>query len=474
MEVQNHETPRSQYPRRRKRSKLQIFKEAYLPTIILATTIVLVLVFIIGSFTRRSNDPQPSLPDNGTPSAPNSNPSSSATSDLTAALTQEATDRLAMAQALANNYDYEGALAVLEGFSGNMADFPQLSQAYDTYAEICNNMVVWDAADVYNLSFHQLIADAARAFPDRDYGTSYKRNFITVQEFQAILQQLYDNGYVLVDLGDFYRQEFNSSSGRDVFVTQQLKLPAGKKPLMITQTNANYYNYMTDSNGDKKPDAGADGFACSLRYDGKFYNELINADGSISTGSFDLVPLLEDFIAQHPDFSYQGARAIISFTGYDGILGYRVNATNLSADALQKERDEAAKVIAALKKAGYLLACNTFDNYNYGTTSASGIRSDLAKWQEQITPWLGEVDILVFARESDIGDENVYSGSKFNVLYEAGFRYFLGCSDAPWNQVDDLYVRHNRLSVGGSNLQNHADWFAELFDASLVLDSARN
>ena len=48
-------------------------------------------------------------------------------------------------------------------------------------------------------------------------------------------------------------------------------------------------------------------------------------DGTVVTGSFDLVPLLEDFIAEHPDFSYKGARAVLAFTGYQGVLGYRTD-----------------------------------------------------------------------------------------------------------------------------------------------------
>ena len=43
-------------------------------------------------------------------------------------------------------------------------------------------------------------------------------------------------------------------------------------------------------------------------------------DGSVSVGSYDLVPLLDDFIKEHPDFSYRGAKACIAFTGYNGIL----------------------------------------------------------------------------------------------------------------------------------------------------------
>jgi hypothetical protein len=335
-------------------------------------------------------------------------------------------------------------------------------------------MVTWSAADVPNLSFHMLIADPGRAFPDNTYGTSYQRNFVTVDEFSAILQQLYDNGYVLVDLDNFYTSEYSSTSGREVMKELQLMLPEGKKPIMITETNANYYSYMIDSNNDGKPDAGADGFASRLCWDGDFYNELVNADGSVSYGAYDVVPILEAFIAAHPDFSYKGARATIAFSGYDGILGYRINSTTLSETDLQQEREGAAAIVKALKDAGYKLACYTYDNLSYSLNDAAAIQWDLKQWDTNITPWIGKLDILVFARDTDISDTAEYTGAKFNVLYNAGFRYFMGCGNSAWNQVTDLYVRHNRINVTGYNLLNHAALYDNMFDAAAVLDSARN
>jgi hypothetical protein len=130
-------------------------------------------------------------------------------------------------------------------------------------------------------------------------------------------------------------------------------------------------------------------------------------------------------------------------------------------------------VIQALKDAGYKLACYSYNNVNYSTKDASSIQSDLKKWAEEITPWIGQLDILVFAKDGDIGTTDPYSGSKFNVLYNAGFRYFMASGDTPWNQVDDLYIRHNRIDVTGTNLQKHADLFTGMFNAGTVLDPAR-
>ena len=468
--MQNERIPVNQSTRRRKRTKMQIFKEAYLPTIILAVTIVLVLVFIIGGSIKRHNTNETistEPPANSTPS----------TQDPQLLVWEkEAVQLIIRADGLAKNYDYEGAIAALDGFSGDASLFPALQEARDKYTAALESMVAWSAADVPNLSFHLLIADPGRAFPDNQYGSSYKRNFVTVDEFSAILQQLYDNGYVLVDLDNFYTSEYSSTSGREVMKQLQLMLPEGKKPIMITETNVNYYSYMIDSNNDGKPDAGADGFASRLCWDGDFYNELVNADGSVSYGAYDLVPILEAFIAAHPDFSYKGARATIAFSGYDGILGYRINSTTLSEDQLQAEREGAAAIVKALQDAGYKLACYTYNNMNYNTNDAAAIQADLKKWEERITPWVGKLDILVFARDTDISNTDEYSGAKFNVLYNAGFRYFMGMgvTDGAWNQVTDLYVRQNRIGVTGYNMINNAGWFEGMFDPTTVLDSARS
>ena len=469
MDMQEANAPMTRPTRRRRRTKLQIFKETYLPPIILAATIVLILVFIIGGAIKHRNPPA-EQPQETTTTTQEIGPTEDPRFEL---WEKEAVQLIIEADALARNYDYDGAIAVLDRFSGDANLFPSLAAAREKYVEIRRNMVAWHASDVPNLSFHLLSADPARAFVNKDYGSSYKKNFITITEFEAILQQLYDNGYVLVSLDHFYGTEFNSTSGRDVFIEKELLLPEGKKPIMITETNTNYYTYMIDSNGDGKADKNAAGFACKLYWDGNFYNELVNADGSISYGAYDLVPILENFIAANPDFSYKGARATIAFSGYDGVLGYRINDKSLSESDLQTEREGAATIVQALRDAGYDLACYTFGNVNYGSKDAAGIKTDIDKWLDQITPWIGELDILVYAKDGEIGDTEMYTGATFNVLYNAGFRYFMGTGQTPWNQVDSLYVRHNRINVTGSNLQKHPDWFAGMFDPITVLDNAR-
>ena len=49
MDEQRNEEIRPVNPRRRKRSKMQIFKEAYLPVVIAGAALLLIVIFIIGS-----------------------------------------------------------------------------------------------------------------------------------------------------------------------------------------------------------------------------------------------------------------------------------------------------------------------------------------------------------------------------------------------------------------------------------------
>ncbi len=472
MQIQEQQVQRRPNPRRRKRSKLTIFKEVYLPALIFALATLFILISIIGGAIRRNT----ALDNTDSTSSTVSTP---ATQDpnQAALLAKEAQELLKAAATAADNYDYAGAMALLDSFSGEILNFPELVSAYNQYKTAADDLVSWSPSEVPNLSFHVLIADPDRAFPDKALGSSYKRNFITTTEFSGILQELYNNGYILVDLEDLYTSQFSVNLGRDVYQEKELLLPAGKKPVMITEVNASYYTYMVDGDSDGKPDAKGDGFAYRLCHgENGFYNEIVLADGSTATGAYDMVPILEDFIAQHPDFSYRGARATVAFTGSDGILGYRTNSKKLDAEALQQEKQQAANVAQALRNAGYSLASYTFDNIDYGTKTATQIQSDLQKWQEQVTSIIGQVDILAFARNSDIGGTEPYDGtmSKFNLLHNAGFRYFMGVSEEPWNQVGDLYVRHNRLMLSGENLTEHPELFFGLFNVQKILDPARS
>lgn len=466
------EAPRPVNPRRKKKSQLQIFKEAYLPIVIAGLALFLIIVFIIGSASRaiRKNKVEKDA-------------SIAASSSLAAqqdALNAEVQRLLDTAAAQAAGYDYVGAVATIDSFSGDIAAFQELMTKRAEYVEAQRNLTeINDPNEVLNLSFQMLVADPARAYADESYSDSYANNFVTIGEFSKILQQLYDNGYMLVSMDDFITTITNAD-GTTSYAAKTMYLPAGKKPLMITQTQVNYYTYMTDGDGDGLPDKDGAGFASKLIVgsDGKITNEYVDASGNTVTGAYDLVPILDAFIESHPDFSFGGAKATLALTGSDGVFGYRTNPgakEALGEEAYNAELQGAASIINALRADGYTFACYTYDNMPYGDMSADAILEDLNYWNNEVVPLLGSTNILVYAVNSDIAEPGPYSGEIYETLNNQGFRFYLGFCDEgdTWVTAGADYVRQGRILVTGYNLLYNADWFTGMFDAATVLESGR-
>ena len=159
----------------------------------------------------------------------------------------------------------------------------------------------------------------------------------TKPEFEKMMQAMYDKGYVLVRIHDVAYEVDDPETGGKKMVWGDIMLPPGKTAFVLSQDDVNYYEYMD-----------GDGFAKDIIVgpNGKPLNEMVMDDGSISVGAYDLIPILDEFIEQHPDFSYRGAKGIIAVTGYNGVFGYRTDPSyegknpNIEADR-QKVREVA-------------------------------------------------------------------------------------------------------------------------------------
>lgn len=467
------EQQRPAAPRRRKKSKVQQFKETYLPFVIAGLAVVLILIFIIGAITRGVQK-RKYIQETAQNAAMQQE-------QQKAQLALEEQALLVQADALAESYDYEGAIAVLDTFSGDIRQYPTLNGRRAEYALALSQMVAWDnPSQVVSLSFQMLIADLQMALRHQTYAQTILNSFITTQEFTKILQELYDNGYILVTPDDFINAEVNAQ-GQTVYSAKTLYLPAGKRPLMLTQTNVNYNLYLVDSDGDRKADKYGGGFASKLVLDssGDITCEMVNASGQTVYGDFDLVPILDAFVEENPDFSYRGAKAVLALTGYNGLFGHRTYAEAIQIFGQEAYDDaviQAERVAARLRETGYVLACYTYDNISYGDASIVEIERDLVRWNNEVVPILGQVDMLVYAQGDDIASGKLYSGDKYEALKQNGFTHFIGFCDGNtnWFYGDTGYVRHGRILVTGNNLANHSDWFMGMFYAANVLDPARS
>jgi hypothetical protein len=188
---------------------------------------------------------------------------------------------------------------------------------------------------------------------------------------------------------------------------------------------------------------------------------------------------LDDFVESHPDFSYRGAKAIIALTGYNGLFGYRTHAAGraiLGEAQYEEDVQAVTKIAEALKASGYDLGCYTYENMAYGSMTSTQVQADMSGWKSEVVPILGDIDIMVLAQMSDITNNIVYTGDKFNYLKSSGFNYYLGFCDngKPFTFIADNYVRQSRIMVTASNMQYHADWFANLFDSAGIMQQTRN
>lgn len=459
------------YPprRRRKRTKMQDFKEAYLPVIILALTVILVLIFIIGSASR------PDVDDSS-----ETTPPTQPTDDQTDRLKMEADALIDEAKRLAEIYDYTGAMDTLVSFSGDMNTIPGMVELYNQYSmELAKLVPYTDMEHITHLSVNMLIGDLNRALADPDYGSRFNRNYITTGEFKKVLQALYDADYMLVSLYDVAEKTV-SANGSVTVTPGKLYLPEGKKPLILTQTAPNYFSYIVDSDKDGVVTHDNAGFASRLVLDanGELTCEMVDTDGKVIYGAYDLIPILNDFVEEHPDFSYKGAKATIALTGYDGLFGYRTDpetAEKISQDFYNQQINDVRPIIDAVRAAGYDIACYSYDHTSYGEMSSEAIAEDLALWQAEVTPLLGEVDILVYPNGSDIMGTGEYSGDKYEVLKEFGFTYFIGQDSAipAWGQLTDSYFRQTRRQLNPALMAYSYSYFEDLFYAPEMLDASR-
>ena len=58
----------------------------------------------------------------------------------------------------------------------------------------------------------------------------------------------------------------------------------------------------------------------------------------------DIVPILNKFVKEHPDFSLNGEKGVVALTGYEGVLGYRTN--ELTVKIIQRIKRQLRKLFA--------------------------------------------------------------------------------------------------------------------------------
>ena len=392
---------------------------------------------------------------------------------------QDAMERLKeTADRLAAMYDYDAAMALIQSYDGYENE-TVLTDAFLTYESQKAACKPWaDNTKISHVFFHSLIADTSLALgPNSGTRDGYNRYMTTIEEFEKIIQQMYDRGYVLVgihDISEIVVQE----DGTEKMVMKKILLPEGKIPFVMSQDDVNYYDYMD-----------GEGFATKIVIgeDGKPTCEYIQKDGTVVTGDYDLVPVLDRFVEAHPDFSYRGAKAILAITGYEGTLGYETapyrydevkHLAALSSDEkkimLEAEKEACKEVVDALKADGYEFASHSYGHGNMQTNSVEKFKYDMNRWLDEVGSLLGDTDVFIYPFGADICDWRGYHGEKYEYAIANGFRYFCNVDSAQyWVQMKNDYLRQGRINLDGERMMKDPDKLSCFFDVESVLDPTR-
>lgn len=359
---------------------------------------------------------------------------------------------LAQAEALAVQYDYDGAIALLKSVEGYEED-TSLTAKITAYEKDKSALVEWDVNQVEHIFFRHLIVDQERALASEDAAVqAASQDTMTVEAFGQTLQQMYEEGYILVSIRDLVTEE-KDEEGNVTYKKAELKLPSGKKPFVLSQEDVSYPFALTTAGYGARIVAGEDG---------KPAVEYRQADGSVVIGDYDVVPCLDAFIEEHPEFAYRGARGILGVSGYNGVLGYRTDevlgksgeAGNPYADYgvydTAAETAACQAVIQLLKEDGWEFASNGYGGLSYAST-LDRVQADAQKWSERVGSLIGGTDLLFYPEGTDIGSWTDYDSEnqKFTYLKSMGFSFFFNRDDANtfWVQVRPSYVRQARRKL---------------------------
>lgn len=343
-----------------------------------------------------------------------------------------------MAVELEKGYYYEEALDFLE--ASKYKEDERIVKLKEEITAKKDSLVKYDG-QFYHVFFHSLIVYPQLAF-DGDYmHEGYDMWMTTVSEFKNMLPQLYERGFVLYSLADI---------GKD----KDVMLPPGKKPLIISIDDVCYYDYMkTDGFADRLVINEAGEVACEVRTpEGE---TIITYDG-------DVMPILDQFVKEYPDFSYRGAKGIVAATGYEGALGYRI--TDLEGQALTDAQNEVKKIAEAMRKNGWLFACHSYTHNDYfkdGGVAYNTLVNDTQRWEETIAEYLLDPDIYIspFGYHLEPGDKRLdYLSSDMD------YRYFCPVSTAMRTYfADDGTVIQERFNLDRFNMRNQKEFINKTF-----------
>lgn len=293
-------------------------------------------------------------------------------------------------------------------------DLPATASRYDenglpNYTPIFEDGVTYvdfNAKNVLHMFTHCLVD-----YTDQKEREEFYKDCITADEFKMILEEVYKNGYVLIDIDYMYDYAYVGNK-LTATIKKTIKLPEGKKPLILSVDNV---AYPTGEHGMGRADR------LEIK-DGKLFTYTKLKDGSdFYSDDNEVFPILENFISEHPDFSFSGAKCVVAPSAADGLFGW-----DTTPDAKNREENiKQAKLIANwFVENGYALACHSYYHGNFQTMSTSKIKEDIGLWNEEAAPIIGKTHVFIYP----YGAFTIKNSENSQLMSDLGFAVFCATS----------------------------------------------
>jgi len=366
---------------------------------------------------------------------------------------------LAQAGVVSKQGDYQEAIRLLSSMSPYYPEDAQIKsdlQKYQVAQEAGKRLVPYDGP-IEHIFFHPLLAYPSLSFDGDADSNGFNQYFATVSEFKKIFNQIYANNYILIDYKALYNEKVEG--GKTVLVHKELKLPPNKKPLILSVDDVNYPDYKSTNGTISK---------LVLDSEGNVGTYSVSPSGEkVTSHDNEIIPIIDAFVADHPDFSFQGAKGILAFTGYYGILGYNTN--KLDSPSYSEERQSALAIIKRLRETGWTFASHGYGHLDARAVSYQSLEEDTLRWNKEVGSLMGPTNIYVYPFGSSVLPGN----PKFQFLLDQGFTILCSVGPTPYLKATTDYVMMDRRHIDGIALNNQEALLKNLFDAKSVIDPVR-
>lgn len=304
---------------------------------------------------------------------------------------------------------------------------------------------------ITHIFFHPVIDNPKKALSGNEQQAKGNNDWmVTATEFKKAINELHKNNYILIDPHDAYDLHANPVRKK------KLKIPKGKKPLILSIDDMNYYSYMRDK-----------GYAdrLTLNKDKQVVSEEKNKNGKMKQSQTnDIVPILNNYVHKHPDFSYKGQKGVVALTGYEGVLGYRTN--EIDNKNYDKRKTKAKKVANAMKRDGWTFGSHSYGHINFDDSSYEQIVKDTQRWKKEVEPIIGKTDLFFFPHGAQDRGSEAYQ----YLVKDTGFKYIAGVGPNNFTSISKDNVYQDRVAIDGLNLYQFKNKLKGIVNPNKIYD----